>query len=252
MDMSRWGAALCCAAAASELRIPMNGRVLSLAICALSASVALSATGANAVTIANGGFEADAASVPLNGVYFGAITGWNSPGYLTSAGYYSATPPEGRVFALVGNGIDTGGYHLSQTITGLNSGSTYTVTFSLASEDFVIPGTVEEVDVFMSSGSSSALQTFSAPLSSNTTPFGLGPLWDHWSSFNYSFVANSSSATIDFMQTAATTGAGDTGIDQVSISLAGGVPEPATWALMVGGFGALGSALRRRRATVAA
>ena len=230
----------------------MNERALTLAICALSASVTLSATHANAVAIVNGGFEADAASVPLNGVYFGAITGWNSPGYLTSAGYYGATPPEGRVFALIGNGIDTGGYHLSQTITGLNTGSRYTVTFSLASEDFVIPATVEQVDVFMSSGSSSALQTFSAPVSSNTTPFGLGPLWDHWSAFNYSFVANSSSATIDFMQTAATTGSGDTGLDKVSIALSGGVPEPATWALMVGGFGALGAVLRRRRTMVAA
>lgn len=31
----------------------------------------------------------------------------------------------------------------------------------------------------------------------------------------------------------------------------GAVPEPATWALMIGGFGAVGSALRRRRLAVA-
>ena len=31
-----------------------------------------------------------------------------------------------------------------------------------------------------------------------------------------------------------------------------GVPEPATWALMIGGFGAAGAALRRRRVGVAA
>jgi len=30
----------------------------------------------------------------------------------------------------------------------------------------------------------------------------------------------------------------------------GGVPEPASWALMLGGFGAIGGALRRRRAAV--
>ncbi len=228
----------------------MTARALSLAFCVLSASFALSATSTNAAAIVNGGFEADAASVPPAGVYYGAITGWNSPGYLEAAGYYSAAPPEGRIFALIGNGIDGGSTQRSQTITGLMSGASYTVKFWLAGEDFVIPGAVEQVDVFMTSGSASALQTYSAPVSSNTTPFGSGPLWDHWSSFNYSFVANATSATINFMQTTATRGSGDTGIDNISIS--GGVPEPTTWALMVGGFGLAGAALRRRRATVAA
>lgn len=32
----------------------------------------------------------------------------------------------------------------------------------------------------------------------------------------------------------------------------GGVPEPQTWAVMLGGFGLVGAALRRRRATLAA
>ena len=213
--------------------------------------VAVSAGAAHALGIVNGGFEADAASVPAGGVLFGPITGWNNPAaYLTSAGYYSAAPPEGRIFALIGGGIDTSGYHLNQTITGLTPGSRYTVKFALASEDFVIPGTVEQVDVFMSTGSGSALQTFSAPVSSNATPFGPGPLWDHWAYFNYSFVANATSATIDFQQTAATLGAGDTGLDNVSISAA--VPEPAAWTLMLIGFGALGATLRGARRKLAA
>jgi len=184
------------------------------------AAIGLSASGAHAVAITNGGFEADAASVPSGGVYGGPITGWNSPGYLISSGYYSAVAPEGRVFALIGGGGDSGGYHLSQTITGLTSGTRYTVKFELGGEDWRDPGFVEQVKVFMSSGSGSAFESFSAPVSSNTTPYGSGPLWDHWGFYDYSFVANSTSATIDFMQTA---GLSDTGLDNVSI-FAGGVP----------------------------
>lgn len=36
------------------------------------------------------------------------------------------------------------------------------------------------------------------------------------------------------------------GMDNVRYELAGGVPEPATWALMIGGFGLAGASLRRR------
>ncbi len=226
----------------------MKTKPMSLALGALSIAITFSATQAGAVAIVNGGFEAQAASVPANYVLAGPITGWNGGTYLTSAGYYSATPPEGRIFALVGNGIDTGGSHLSQTITGLTSGARYTVRFAIGSEDFVIPGTVEQVNVWMSTGSASASQIYSAPISSNTTSFGPGPLWDHWGYFNYSFVANASSATLNFEQTSATTGAGDTGLDDVSIS--SGTPEPAAWAMMLLGTAGLGGVLRRRRQVV--
>lgn len=41
---------------------------------------------------------------------------------------------------------------------------------------------------------------------------------------------------------------GESGHDYATPSAAGGVPEPAGWALMLVGFGGLGAALRRRRA----
>jgi hypothetical protein len=41
------------------------------------------------------------------------------------------------------------------------------------------------------------------------------------------------------------------GVDDVSYGGGGGVPEPAAWALMIGGFGLAGAALRRRRAALA-
>jgi len=36
-------------------------------------------------------------------------------------------------------------------------------------------------------------------------------------------------------------------VTEVSATLVGGVPEPATWTMMIGGFGLIGGALRRRR-----
>lgn len=39
----------------------------------------------------------------------------------------------------------------------------------------------------------------------------------------------------------------NTGIDNVTVTFAGGVPEPSAWALMIAGFGAVGAAMRRRR-----
>ena len=82
--------------------------------------------------------------------------------------------------------------------------------------------------------------------------------------------SGSGSAVADFSHTArwgglqsvVTTGGEDvtqlatitsgSGFDYVTAPAIAGVPEPATWALMIGGFGMAGSVLRRRRAVVAA
>ena len=54
-------------------------------------------------------------------------------------------------------------------------------------------------------------------------------------------------------------GVGDAGrhpawfkVSDITYGLGVGVPEPATWALMIGGFGLAGAALRRRRTALAA
>lgn len=46
-------------------------------------------------------------------------------------------------------------------------------------------------------------------------------------------------------------GIAQTGIQQVATRAGGVVPEPATWAMMIGGLGLAGGALRTRRRTVA-
>lgn len=42
------------------------------------------------------------------------------------------------------------------------------------------------------------------------------------------------------------------GLDSLTINGAGGVPEPASWALMVAGFGLVGASMRRRHSAVVA
>lgn len=57
------------------------------------------------------------------------------------------------------------------------------------------------------------------------------------------------SATVRIINTNTVAGGNDFGIDDISVSA---VPEPATWGLMLIGFGMAGTALRRRTRAVAA
>ena len=52
---------------------------------------------------------------------------------------------------------------------------------------------------------------------------------------------------VQFHLTSASSSPNDFAIGTVSFATGGAVPEPATWALMLGGFGLAGVALRRRR-----
>lgn len=74
-----------------------------------------------------------------------------------------------------------------------------------------------------------ATQVFTAPIGATRLFLGTvdGYAWND-NSGTYAVTANYTGATV------------------------GGVPEPATWALLVGGFGFVGGALRRRTATLAA
>ena len=82
------------------------------------------------------------------------------------------------------------------------------------------------------SGSSTGPDSFTAPSS--------GSYWTQWGHYSYTFVANASSVTFQFQDILPTTNGYDLGLD--SVTLTGSVPEPATWALMLIGFGGLGFA----------
>lgn len=196
---------------------------------------------ASAAAITNGGFEAD-------GGAFGSCpettpTGWTG-GILCDAGFYGAVPPEGTHFAIIGGGGDFPSLSLSQTITGLTIGHSYTVTFDLGGENWFI-STTEQVLVSMLNGSSTGSQTYDAPHSACNGCGGGTGLWTDWTAFNYTFLATGTSAAIEFMNVSSS--ANDTGIDAVSIAdtTVSGVPEPGTLGLLGIGVGCL-SFLRYR------
>ena len=69
-----------------------------------------------------------------------------------------------------------------------------------------------------------------------------------WVSGSNQFTATSDSTILDLVFAA---GGNYTGLDNVRVAdlggpLDGAVPEPASWAMMIGGFGAIGVAMRRR------
>jgi hypothetical protein len=85
--------------------------------------------------------------------------------------------------------------------------------------------------------------------------FGTGspiPRTDPWTNHTISFTAtNAGSVQID-LRSYSVDGIGPL-LDNVSLDVTGGgVPEPASWALMIAGFGLAGGALRRRRAMISA
>ena len=82
------------------------------------------------------------------------------------------------------------------------------------------------------------IQSFTNSLN---TPFGI-----NWAPFSVTFFAETPT-TIAF--TNGTTGDNMLGLDNVSVTA---VPEPASWAMLIAGFGLTGAAMRRRRSAVLA
>jgi len=92
-----------------------------------------------------------------------------------------------------------------------------------------------------------------------TTPTGIDlfgdgfpvPLFAPYAPHTISFIAADSGSVKAHFRSFSSDGIGPL-LDNVGLSVTGGVPEPASWALMILGFGATGAALRRRRMALAA
>lgn len=230
------------------------------AITAAAAAAILIAPGSAQATelLVNGGFEAPAigaGNYTYPGLSYGNITplasptqdGWTYLGAALGGGgsynpWYYNTPPTGgdgsnqfvalqgtstlaQTFTMVGTVLDVSWLAAGRPGNGNNDGNqSYDVTLgALTSAEFFTSnnqGFVSESAHF--SGLTSGAQYTLTFVGLDTNPNG----------------------TYSTDQTAF--------IDHVSAIGSGAVPEPAAWALMIGGFGLAGAALRRRRAVAAA
>ena len=97
---------------------------------------------------------------------------------------------------------------------------------------------------FTLSTSSPSVNFTSAMLTGSGGPYALNPLatgaTEFWSRENLFLDAGQYTLTISGENS-------DTGVMEGSITIEQAVPEPATWAMMLFGFGAIGFAMRRRK-----
>lgn len=201
-------------------------------LAAAAAAVAMAAPATAAPTIVNGSFETATVNPGSGFVTLGngstAITGWVVGGLgIDYVGTYWQAAQGTRSIDLSGN--DKGS--ISQLLTDLVIGQKYRVAFSLAGNPD--GGGSTKVAVASDGGSQTGVFSFS---NTGTSRANMG-----WQTQVFDFTATALTANLTF--SASVNDPYGPALDNVSISA---VPEPATWGLMILGFGAIGAFLRRR------
>src|SRR4051794_23577839 len=195
------------------------------------------ATAANAQSVTNGSFETGTdpgASFITLTAPDNSILGWSvDSGSIDYIGGYWPAEDGTRSIDLAGNSVGS----ISQLITGTVAGQSYTVNFWASKNpdggDPLRTGIVSfgGVDMPFAYSSSNSLSDMM------------------WAPYSFTFLATGSSSSLSFAADASAGCCYGPALDNVSLAAA--VPEPATWAMMLLGFGAVGWQLRRRRSTLA-
>ena len=199
---------------------------------ALALAAGFAASSANAAVIVNGSFEDGPNPGSFTTLANGstAINGWTVGG--NGIDYIGTLwKAADGVRSLDLSALDAGG--ISQTFATV-VGKTYKVSFSLAGNPDGGFGNKVLVTT-LGLGQLPEIETFTVGASNTHENMG-------WQTITYSFVANSTSSTLNFAS--ATKGPYGPALDNVVVSA---VPEPATWAMMIVGFGAAGTMVRNRR-----
>ncbi len=219
----------------------MSTRSLFLTGTLLGALAVAGSAGAAVNLIQNGGF--DGPNPPDGGFQTVGVGNLAIPEWDVIAGnvdwirgYWESSDGDGYSIDLNGNNsAGTIGQTIATTI-----GRLYTLRFDLSGNPDI--GSATRV----------ALVGANGPIGSESYTFTTGPsplnnrANMNWSPRTLTFTATSTSTLITFAS--ANSGSWGPAIDNVSVM----VPEPATWAMMILGFGGVGTMLRSRRRTVVA
>ena len=231
-----------------------------LVITGLIGACAMPAMAANLLT--NGGFES------------GSLAGWTqsiAPSSSGTSGVFangSNAPNSGQSTTVNANGGNfvyltgqggPGAYEIRQSFT-LASAQTVTVKFDHFANNYggeVFSGNgldpfanlpVQFALVDLIPGATGAFSTAGQIQSFYSGADG-GANPNPWTSYSFNVNLGAGTYAIRFAQ-ADNQLFFTQGVDNVSVS--GAIPEPASWAMLIAGFGLVGAAGRRRRATVAA
>jgi len=196
-------------------------------------------TAAGFATVLSAG-GADAANLVTNGTFAGGTsTGWTAtPTNFTGAPFNHATTACGtQGSCAVLNDFPNTLVSMSQTISSLAVGTTYTLTWDMES--------------YYGCCGSATTPGAGAGIDGNSYLFAIGNNVS-WLSYSETFTYTGGSNVLTFYAQAngTDTDAAFTNIALTAASAA--VPEPASWALVIVGFGFVGFAARRRLAAVTA
>ncbi|GGE07899.1 hypothetical protein GCM10011529_12890 [Polymorphobacter glacialis] len=209
-----------------------------------AAAIAGAASGASAVTLVNGSFEAGSLSAPFETATAGssAITGWTVGGFgVDYVGSYWMASDGVRSVDLSGLNAGSVSQAFATTI-----GSNYTVTFDLSGNPDGGVGT--RTAIVSIDGSLPSIKSYVVAPSNSRESM-------NWQTYSYDFTAFTTTSRLVFAS-ADYTPFGPA-LDNVSVIDNGGgagstVPEPATWAMLMIGFGMVGMTVRSRRTAVVA
>ena len=227
-------------------------------LCGVAAIALLSAAApAAAAGLINGSFEQPATVTTIalhaaNPAQASFITGWTVVD-TTADGDDDVQYFNNSAFGAVGVVGTDGAYLLDLTgdtgrgkgvasdLIGVSSGTAYRVGFDVGA--FFVAGYGSFGDATVD------LLVNDVLAGSFTNTMSLSSAGSDWQRFTYDFVASGPTAKLTFLSSTALTSSNlGVGLDNVTFdTVGGGVPEPATWAMMILGFGMAGAAARARR-----